>query len=113
MPGAKASNQRNHAKRRAGERFGLGQDDVQRIGEMIRAGKSRPIVRQSNRVTVHRVRLDDVVIDAVYDSKRRQVVTLLDPAWGKTKQWKRQGKIPLRYRDADKAGGAGEVPSHT
>lgn len=79
-PPSKSSSQRHHAKRRAEERFGLAPSDVKRIGQMIRAGKTSPLWRKSNRVTIHRVSLDDVVVNAVYDSKRKRVVTLLLPS---------------------------------
>lgn len=48
-----------------------------RIISAIRDGRSRVVRRQSHRVTIHDVELDETVVRVVYDRRRGEVVTFL------------------------------------
>lgn len=77
---SKRKAQQRHARRRARERYGieLGRSTRQEIITAIHGGRSTFIRRQSHRVTVHDVLLDDGDhVRVVYDSQRHEVVTFL------------------------------------
>lgn len=77
---SKAKNQKAHARQRAMMRFGLGPRDVEEIAKMIRRGKSSMVRAGANKhTTVHEVIYEGVVIHAVYDRRRSQVITLTKP----------------------------------
>jgi hypothetical protein len=79
-PGSKKKAQQVHARRRARERYNvyLSNDDLDEMCRAIQGGETEAIERQSNRVTVHRVTMPNgASARAVYDSKRKQVVTFL------------------------------------
>ena len=70
---------RVHSRRRAYERYGieLGPASRKAIVGAIQGGLSRPVERQSLRVTVHDVEFDGGVVRVVYDSRRKELVTFL------------------------------------
>ena len=75
---------RLHSGRRFAERFGghLGRATRTEIVAAIRQGRSVPVRRQSHRVSVHDVTLEDgLVVRVVYDRKRHAIVTCLRPEW--------------------------------
>lgn len=75
---SKAKSQRAHARRRLGQRTELSGDGVLDAAvAAIRAGKSRPVLRQSHRITVHDVDIGDTTIRVVYDRKRASIATVL------------------------------------
>ena len=73
--------QKRHARRRALERYGinLGPHTHTVLVGQIRNGTSRFVARQSHRVTVHDVTVDDRTLRVVYDTLRGQIVTVLPP----------------------------------
>lgn len=77
---SKAARQESHAKRRAEERFGVSvsDEDYRKIIKSIQEGKTESVEKQSNRVTLHRVKLSDgQEAIAAYDKTRKTVVTLM------------------------------------
>lgn len=71
---------RRHARERGRERYGveMGSNLEAFIVRQITSGRSRPVERQSLRVSVHDVTLEDgQVVRVVYDKERRQIVTFL------------------------------------
>jgi len=70
----KAKTQRQHAKKRAQERFGIQMDDgkYNRVIYMIQNGESTFIWRESVSRRHHRVNLDGIEMIAVYDPKAGQ-----------------------------------------
>ena len=77
----KKTGQRRHAQRRARERLGrtFSRIDLARMVEMIQRGKSTsvPLRRPTNRVSGHRLTYEGATVIAVYDRKRRNIVTFL------------------------------------
>lgn len=78
-PEPKRKTLKRHANRRAYERFGLEPAQVDSLVQMIRAGDSTFVERQSNRVVVHDVNLEGTMIRVVYDTSRKAVITVLHP----------------------------------
>ncbi len=73
-----------HASRRARERYGfaLGAETRRAIIKQIRSGCSTIVVKQSLRVSVHDVVLEDgCAMRVVYDRHRKEVVTVLGADW--------------------------------
>jgi hypothetical protein len=89
-------NERHHAKLRAHERFDLDMAEVDAIPLLIQAGKSKFIKRQSRRISVHRVWMKEQSIEVAYDSKTKQIVTLLDPTLKDVKRLSRKAERQLR-----------------
>jgi hypothetical protein len=78
--GNKADQQRAHLRRRARDRFGvdLHQQAEAALVAQIQSGSAPFVERQTNRVGVFTVTLPNgQMANAVYDSARHQVVTLL------------------------------------
>lgn len=77
----KARNLRQHAFRRARERFDLhlSQNDHAEITRIIQSGKAAFLERQSRRVTVWDLTYKGVEVRAVYDKIRKEIVTFLYP----------------------------------
>lgn len=75
----KKNAQRVHARRRMRQRFGIELGEVRRrsIVQAIQSGRARFVRRQSCRVTLWRVEVDGVEVAIVYDSKRKEIVTIL------------------------------------
>lgn len=75
----KAEAERRHARRRAMERYGieLGPAGRAELVAAIRSGRSRLVVRQSLRVSVHDVPRDGGLVRVVYDRQRHEIVTFL------------------------------------
>lgn len=76
---SKARSQELHARQRFRERHGLevSRADLDRIGALIRSGKSTVVERQSNRVVVHDVEYEGRTRRVVYDRHRKTIVTVL------------------------------------
>lgn len=85
MRRSKSKDQQKHFKRRALERFGLHVDKNQyaEIIRMIQAGEGKFVEKQSKRVTVWELEIDDETMRVVYDKHRKTVVTAL---WVKEEQ---------------------------
>lgn len=74
---SKAQSQRIHALRQGEARYGLSLVQLAEVKAAIREGRSTPVRKQSNRISVHDVTLDGQTIRAVYDRRRHEVVTFL------------------------------------
>jgi hypothetical protein len=76
---SKAKAQRKHARVRAMERYGMevGPATRRRIIAAIQGGSSFVVRKQSLRVTVHDVDLDETRVRVVYDRQRKELVTFL------------------------------------
>lgn len=76
---SKASCQRYHAKKRALERFdvSLTTADLNLVVQMIQDGRATFIEKQSNRVSVFAVIINDKKVNVVYDKTRKTIVTFL------------------------------------
>lgn len=81
MSQSKKSSERSHARRRALERYGIdmGPHTRKRIISAIQNGTSRLVEKQSLRVTVHDVDLDDegTTVRVCYDRSRKEIITFL------------------------------------
>ena len=75
----KTSAERQHAKRRAVERFNLklNRKTLAVINSLIRNNQTIPIRKQSNRVSIHLVEYEGRKMKAVYDRNRKTVITFL------------------------------------
>lgn len=67
---------RNHALRRACERFGWSATELCAMRKMIQLGYSVCVERQSNRVSHHEIKFQGKDVTLVYDCKRKLIVTL-------------------------------------
>jgi len=76
---AKERTLKQHARRRASERYGLSLTDQlhTEIVKQIQTSKSQLIEKQSNRISVHDVIVNDETIRVVYDRDRKLIVTFL------------------------------------
>lgn len=79
MKRSKAKQQTRHAIQRARQRFDLvmSESDITRIIEMIQAGRCKHIEKQSRRVSMFQVMLDQQVLYAAYDKQRKTIATFL------------------------------------
>jgi len=68
-----------HAIRRLKERYSFvsGKKFLGRIVGKIRENNSQFIFKQSNRVAIHKVLIDEIEFFVVYDHKRKSIVTFL------------------------------------
>jgi AraC-like DNA-binding protein len=73
--------QMKHAKRRFQERFGmtLTQNIHEQMISDIRHGRAVFVQKQSNRVSVFDLTVEDTPVRVVYDKQRRSIATVLDP----------------------------------
>jgi len=71
--------QREHAKRRALQRFGLtiSSEDLKQIVKDIQDQKARFLRRESTRITVWEIDFRNKNLTVVYDNKRKEIVTFL------------------------------------
>jgi hypothetical protein len=77
---SKAKAQQVHARRRAAERYSVVLSDSVRgsIVHAIQTNRTRLVERQSLRVSIHDVTLDDgLVIRVVYDRRTKQLASVL------------------------------------
>lgn len=74
---SKAQAQRLHSVRAGAARYGLGLVEIAEVKAAIREGRSIPIRKQSNRITIHDVELGGRTVRAVYDRRRHEVVTFI------------------------------------
>ena len=76
---SKGLNERRHAMQRASERYGLVLDRelLAEILDKIRRGRCQLIQRQSLRVAIYDLRIDDQTVRVVYDRKRHELVSFL------------------------------------
>ncbi len=78
--------QRQHAKRRAEERFGLhlNRDDYRDMVRLVRSGGGKFVGRESLRLSHWEITWprgpEGVLMHAVYDSKRGTIVTVMPPS---------------------------------
>lgn len=77
--GGKKQAQLEHAKRRAYLRYGLRltQDDMSRIVRSIQDGIAVPVVKQSHRITLFDVTVQETTIRVAYDRVRKSIATVL------------------------------------
>jgi len=75
----KKLSQNRHFKKRLFERFEINieQKDIEKIKYQIESGQSAIIKRQSNRIVLHGVKINDTYIIIVYDKLRKQPVTVI------------------------------------
>jgi hypothetical protein len=77
---SKARNQKKHAVLRALQRYGR-LINTQFIMDAIQSGESTLVEKSSLRSSVHKVMYDGVAVFCVYDRKRQQISSFLDPEW--------------------------------
>lgn len=77
----KTKSQKIHFKRRFYDRVGvwLTKNDLAQISLMIKQGKATLVKRQSQRVTIWNMTYAEKNLNWVYDSKTKNVVTVLYP----------------------------------
>jgi hypothetical protein len=77
----KRQGERRHAKKRLRQRYGInaGSKFLSQMISMIRSQKAVLIRRQSLRVSLYWVTINDVRYKVVYDRKRKMIVTALPP----------------------------------
>lgn len=70
-----------HAGLRAAQRYGIhfGNEENREAVRQIQRGEAKLIERQTNRVSVWRVKIEDVDIPVCYDAHRKSVITCLPP----------------------------------
>jgi hypothetical protein len=78
--------QRHHAKLRAEERYGLhlSNSDLNGIKNQIQEGTAQFMERQTNRVSVFSVTMNNCSMPVVYDNQRHQVVSFLPETYFQT-----------------------------
>ena len=71
--------ERMHAMRRFSERmgFGLSKEGYDDLVRQVQEGKAQFVCKQSNRVTVFRLRMDGKPVRIAYDKQRHQIVTFM------------------------------------
>jgi len=77
---AKAKGQMKHTAKRGMERFGLtvSEKSIKAIVQQIQSGSAKFLEKQSNRVSLFQVKLEEGVdAVAVYDRERKTIATLL------------------------------------
>jgi hypothetical protein len=76
---SKLKNIQSHAKRRFYQRIGevLTDETKSKLISMIGSGKAVLEERQSNRISIYRTSWNDVDFRMVYDSTRKEIVTVL------------------------------------
>lgn len=74
---------RSHFKSRMQTRFNisLSTKECKDIVLFIQSGKSDLIKKQSNRISIYAMNINDKLVHVVYDKKRKVVVTALLPEW--------------------------------
>lgn len=79
MAKSKYAAQVRHAKHRCLERFDIQLTDHEywKLCQQIRSGKSKILHKQSNRISVHLIKLRDQEVNVVYDKQRGTIVTFL------------------------------------
>lgn len=75
----KSFSQRKHAKKRLLQRFGIlaNREKYKQLCTMIMSGHSIPIVKQSNRISIHEVEFEGKKLKCVYDRNRHNIVSVL------------------------------------
>jgi hypothetical protein len=76
---SKDRSQAIHARRRSLERYGIdlsSRKQILIVGK-IQRGESEMVERQSLRISVHEVELEDEKLRVVYDKNRQSIVTVL------------------------------------
>ena len=75
----KSKSQIRHARMRALERFDvvLNDKDYEDLCRQIRKGLSKPVFKQSNRVSIHEVTFQGKIMVAVYDKERKTIASFL------------------------------------
>lgn len=78
---SKKTASRNHFKQRMNERFGikLTTSQCKDIVNLIQKGKTRFVEQQSLRVSIHEIKINEMLIHVVYDKIRKTPVTALPP----------------------------------
>ena len=74
---------RLHFKSRMKTRFGiiLSSKECKDIVTFIQSGQSDCVKIQSNRVSIHAIKINDKLVHVVYDKNKKVVVTALLPEW--------------------------------
>lgn len=79
MKRQKSRDVRRHALKRAWDRFGLRERDVQVVVEMVQQGRSTLVEKQSNRISIHQVEFNGQRMHVAYDKVHKAPVTFLYP----------------------------------
>lgn len=71
--------ERLHARKRASERYGIELNSKLRSNavDQIQKGTAQFLCRESHRVTVWNVSINDILARVVYDSQRHEIITFL------------------------------------
>lgn len=77
---SKAVAEKRHAMRRFAQRFPreLTDDEYNSLIKQIQSGKARFIEKQSNRISIFQVKIEDITAIAVYDKSRKTIITFLN-----------------------------------
>jgi hypothetical protein len=75
---SKKKSQMRHFRKRWVERVGelMTREKHEIIIQLIQNGQSKLIRKRSNRVSIHKIDLDDISYEIVYDKQRKQIVTV-------------------------------------
>jgi hypothetical protein len=78
---SKKTNQRNHARKRAGERYELGfrKDERKYFVREIQGGRAVFLEKSSHRVSKFAVKYEGEWYPVVYDKNRKEIITFLPP----------------------------------
>ena len=66
-----------HAIRRADERFKLGKDDLQRIGQQVEASRAQFICAETLDRSLYRLVYDRHQVHVVYDKRAHKIITVM------------------------------------
>jgi len=82
---SKKTSERMHFKRRMQERFGitLTTSQCKDIVDIIKKGTTKIVRRESLRVFVYEMKIQDKLVHVVYDKVRKTPVSALLPEWTK------------------------------
>lgn len=77
----KAITLRRHFKSRLLERYGLQatNEDIQKYVQMIQEGRGKMVMKQSLRVSVWDLSVNEKTIRVAYDKNRKELITALPP----------------------------------
>lgn len=76
---SKKAGQKRHARKRALQRheINLSQEDFAKIKTLVNSGKSELLERQSHRISIRKITLNNEDYVIIYDHNRQTVVTFL------------------------------------
>ncbi len=82
----KARSEKKHARRRFAEHFDkeLSNHDYDTLVKQIKDNKAEFVEKQSNRVSVFKVKTGDITAIAVYDKSRKTIITFITEEMAKS-----------------------------